>query len=158
MERLAAGTLSIIAAALIVGILGSIVPEKNGSGTLVRILCGLFLAFHMVSLFGNLDFGVIATFSENCIIAGDLAADRGKEMASEAVAERIKAEAESYILDKAQALGADLDVSVTVSGDEIPAPESVQLQGNISPYARIKLQQMMEQELGIPKEKQQWSE
>lgn len=158
MARLSTGVISVIAAAMIVGVLGSFGHEKNGTGTLIRMLCGLFLAFHMVSLFGNLDYNIITAFSEDCAIAGDRAAVTGKEMASEAVAEHIKAESESYILDKAQALGADLVVYVSVSNDDIPAPESVRLKGSISPYARIKLEHILEQDLGIPKEKQQWSE
>ena len=156
MEQLGNGILSVVAAAVIVGILGSISRDKTGSGTLIRMVSGLFLAFHVISPFADLDFDVITTFVEEYAEAGDAAAASGRAMAISDASLRIKAESEAYILDKARELGTDLSVDVSVSRGDLPVPESVRVTGNFSPYTRIRLQQMMETELGIPKEKQQW--
>ena len=59
-------------------------------------------------------------------------------------------------MDTALALQADLTVEVMLSLDEVPVASSVQLQGNISPYARQALQQWLQDDMGIPKEHQQW--
>jgi len=48
-----------------------------------------------------------------------------------------------------------LDVEVEL-GDCEPVPASVRITGPASPYARTQLQKRITDELGIPKERQQW--
>jgi len=156
MEQIGNAVLSLVTAAIIVGILGSLTHEKTGTGTLIRMICGLFLAFHIISPFTDLDYDIITAFAQEYSDGADLAAATGKEMAAEALCAGIKAESESYILDKAHEFGADLEVDVTVSREDVPVPESVRVRGTVSPHTKLRLQQMIEQDLGIPKEKQLW--
>lgn len=67
----------------------------------------------------------------------------------------ISEEAATYILDKADALGLQLEVQVELDGNLLPW--GVSLQGAASPYARSRLSSQIETELGIPKERQVWS-
>ena len=67
----------------------------------------------------------------------------------------ISEEAASYILDKADALGLQLEVQVELDAELLPC--GVRLQGAASPYARSQLSGQIETELGIPKERQVWS-
>lgn len=158
MEQLGRSVLSVVTAAVIVGILASLTHEKNGVGVLIRMICGLFLALHLISPFTQLDFDVIASFTENFSAEGDLVAAGGTEMASEARRTIIIEQTQAYILDKAEHLGAALEVEVNLTQEEIPVIDSVRLQGSISPYAKIKMQQMMEADLDVPKERQIWIE
>jgi len=65
----------------------------------------------------------------------------------------------AYILDKAAELGADVDVTIFVAEtDGIPYPSSASVAGTYSPYAREKLSDILEEDLGIPLWKQEWSE
>lgn len=81
----------------------------------------------------------------------------GTKLADDARREIIKAEAEAYILDKAGSYGLQLEVCVTLREDDIPVPESVCIAGAVSPYARTRLEILIENELGIPKERQLWT-
>ena len=68
----------------------------------------------------------------------------------------IEAELASYIWDKAQALGLDCQVSVTVEtgADGVPAPRSVDITGEYSEA----LSEIIEKDLGVPREQQNWQE
>ena len=68
----------------------------------------------------------------------------------------IEAELASYIWDKAQALGLDCQVSVTVESGEdgVPLPRSVTVTGTYSE----ELSQIIETDLGIPRDHQNWQE
>ena len=156
MSRFAEGILSLSAAAVIVGILGSVCSDKKGPGALIRMICGLFLGIHILSGLLNLDFHTLVSYSDNYMQSADAAVKYGSQISSEVAAEIIKTETEAYILDKAGSYGAAVEVEVLLTSDDIPVPHSVQIKGNVSPYARSKLAEIMERELGIAKEMQNW--
>ena len=68
----------------------------------------------------------------------------------------IEEELASYIWDKAQALGLNCQVSVTVEtgADGVPAPRSVDITGEYSEA----LSEIIEKDLGVPREQQNWQE
>jgi hypothetical protein len=68
----------------------------------------------------------------------------------------IKENLEAYILDKASALQLDVDVDIVLTEDLPPAPDSVTIIGNASPYNKQVFQAFLVEEIGIPKEQQIW--
>ena len=74
----------------------------------------------------------------------------------EEISAGIEAQLTSYIWDKAQELGLTCQISVTVEEGEdgVPLPQSVTV---IGPYSE-ELSSMIETDLGIPREKQNWQE
>lgn len=156
MEGLRKYVITVTAAALICGIVTGMV-KKDGSGELVKMLCGLALAFTVlrpISGFRIEDVSLegLTTFEE-----GERIAAQGEKNTREAVADIIKTETEAYILDKAAALDISLTAEVSLSEDTIPVPVGVILSGAVSPYARSRLTNVIEKELGIPKENQVWT-
>lgn len=145
---------SVVAAAMIIGIINSFQDSKSGSGVLIRMMGGLFLAFTVIAPLAEFDFSGIADFFEDFAAVGQSAAAYGQNVASEELKSIIKAEVEAYILDKANALDAVLTVEVAL--DEASVPAAVRLQGSVSPYGKARLQQILEDELGIAKENQVW--
>lgn len=148
--------LSVGLAALIVGILTSFTDNKSASGVLIRMVCGLFLALTVIKPVGNLNFDYLEAFARSYSEAGSTTAANGEAIANDALREIIKQETEAYILDKASSYQCALDVLVTVGEGNVPVPEFVRISGSISPYARGQMQKLIEEELGIPKEQQQW--
>lgn len=150
MENVSGYILSVIAGAMILGILQGICSKAP----LLRLAGGLFLTFVILQPLAEFDFSDITDFMEAYSDAGVHASALGESMGDETYRSVIKAEVETYILDKAETLGAQLRVEVMLGENAIP--ESVQLRGNISPYARARLVQMMETDLGIARENQLW--
>jgi hypothetical protein len=59
-------------------------------------------------------------------------------------------------LDKAAAIGAQIQVKIVLSNDHYPVPEKVYIEGDISPFARTRLKQILT-ELGVTEENQIWT-
>ena len=75
-------------------------------------------------------------------------------MAESAMDAIIISQSESYILDKAAAMGADLEVEVLL--DE-HVPKSVRLRGAISPGAKASLNAWIQENFSISPEDLQWN-
>jgi len=150
MEELRQYVLSVVAAGLILGILKGI----SGNHVLMNLAGGLFLTFVIVQPLANFDFSAMTDYIESFAVDGKETSAIGDALRDEAYRSVIKAETEAYILDKAESLGVVLTVSVTL--DENAVPDTASLQGPLSPYAKARLEQMMQEELGISKENQLW--
>ncbi len=155
MDTLRAYIFSILGAALINAVAMRILSEKKQQA-LVQVVCGLFLAFTILRpVTGDLWSGSLS-FSADFSQAAQEAAQEGTARSQAALRDRIKAQCEAYILEKAEDLGASIQVQVQLSQDPIPAPEAVELEGEISPYAKRILSDTICQDLGIGKEAQSW--
>ena len=121
------------------------------------MVCGLFLTVSVIGPVTDLDFSYVTAFADSFSQSAQSAASVGTRWAEEAQREIIKSETEAYILDKAAAYGLQIEVDVTLADGEQPKPERVTLSGAASPYARGKMQTLIADELGIPKERQLWT-
>lgn len=156
MESIKTYLLSVIAAAIICGIVVRIIGEKGTMGAMAKLLAGLFLAFTMIRPLANVHIDGIANFTDSFSDEASRSAVMGEAMAKDALSASIKAQVEAYILDKAGDMNVSLTVEVTVSEDEIPVPTAVRIKGAVSPYAKKQLQALISEDLGIEKERQTW--
>ena len=143
-------------AALLVGILAEFSDEKSSIGMLTRMVCGLFLAFTVITPLADLNFDILESFAQNDVQIVQPVVSAGTALAEETMAQIIKQEVTAYILDKASSLGCIVDAEVTVGEGLYPVPESVCITGDISPQKQIELETYLEKDLGIAKENQQW--
>ena len=67
----------------------------------------------------------------------------------------ITQQTQSYILDKADTLGVCLEVGVELNEEMVPW--RVTMTGEAPPYARQRLEGIIQDDLGIPAERQVWS-
>ena len=149
--------ISVTAAAIACAVVLSLSPKGAAHGVL-KMLCGIFLTFTVLSPISRIDFGeLIEDFTLRYDLDGEAAAAFGEELSRDAMADIIKAETEAYILDKAAELNATLEAEVTVSDADTPVPVAVALRGEVSPYAKQRLAAIIEEDLGISKEDQLWT-
>ncbi len=156
MERLGQYVISVTAAALICGIVSGVV-KNNPAKEVIRMLCGLLLTVTVLHPFADIDFSALSDFSLSYAGEGELLAASGEEAALTAMADIIKAESEAYILDKAAGQEVSITVEVSVSQELMPVPAEVRISGNVSPYDRQQLSQIIQKDLGIAKENQIWT-
>ena len=154
MIRLAEYVLSVISASVIGIIICSFFDEKSGISVVVKLIFGMFLTFVVINPVVRMDFSGIENYLEYMTLEGAEAASVGENMAREAEGEFIKSRVQAYILDKADSFGIRLNVEVVLDQENIPV--SVELQGNISPYAKTRMIEIITEELGIAKENQLW--
>ncbi len=146
--------LSVTAAAILCGIVRELVGKQSAASGLVKILSGIFMACTLIAPLRIMDFSVLEASGYSFAAEAEAAASTGKEAAAEELTAVIKSRSETYILDKAAAMGVDLNVEVTV---EDLLPTAALIHGAVSPYTRSHLSEWISVQLGIPKEAQEWT-
>lgn len=155
MDGLRQYIISVTAAAILCGIIKGM-SEKTSCGKIVKLICGLFLGFTVIKPITQIDLAQLTEVSVPFADEAVQAAALGENLSQEAMADIIKQESETYILDKATALNVSLEVSVTVEGDP-PVPVAALCSGEVSPYAKQQLEKILWEDLGISKEHLEWT-
>lgn len=156
MDSLRQYVISVTAAALICGMITGM-TKKGPAGELIRLVSGLILAFAVLHPISGLNLEALSFDLLPSMGEGESIAAQGEKITREAMEDIIKSRTEAYILDKAAALDIPLTVEVLLGEEDVPVPVGVILSGAVSPYARSQLTNVIEKDLGIPKEKQLWT-
>lgn len=154
MEGLGAYILSVVCAAILCALIAGISGKEQTAGKVLQLVCGLFLTLTVIRPVAAIRLDEIARFTQSLEADAAMAVGMGKDCYEDALSSVIQEKTEAYILDKAQSLGAQVQVQVVLEADHTIS--EVVLTGPIAPYARSRLQDILELELGIAKERQIW--
>ncbi len=149
--------ISVCCAAILCAIVTGILGKKGAVGGAVKLITGIVMILTLFSPLVDIQLDKLDSVLDGISLDGEALAAEGENSSRTAMAAIIKQQTEAYILDKAGDLGADVSVEVTLSEDSVPVPEAVHISGNLSPYAKKQLTDMLTQELGIAGEGQSWS-
>ena len=148
--------LKLTAAALFCAVVVGFVGDKDALGKLVKLITGIFMIITIAAPLGTLDMNGWTDYIDKLTLQTGSAVQDGENFAKDTLVGIIMEETSSYILDKAKAYDARLEVEVTVDDSAVPAPCAVRIQGSISPYGRQQLQRIIQEDLGIKLEAQEW--
>lgn len=157
MDSLKQYLLAVTAAAILCAIVNGLMGEKGTLGAAVRLLTGIFMILTLASPLVRLRLDGLEEITSDISGCADAITASGENSAREAMAEIIKSRTEAYILDKAESLDVRLSVQVELDEGSPPAPKAVRLNGNVSPYAKGVLSDMITRDLGIAPEDQIWN-
>lgn len=146
--------ISVCCAAVLCGILKQIVGSSKMSSGMIRVLSGLFIAICIVSPWKNFRVDDLTQYNPLITEQGDLYAMTGYEITQKKIDKFIIQNTEAYILEKANQLQTQVEVSVSLSEDSIPV--SVQITGQLSQEAKEELSAFLLNNIGIQKEMQIW--
>lgn len=149
--------LLVTAAAVACAMVSTLMGKKGGTAAVIKMLCGLFLTFCVISPIVNLERIDFSMFTDSLSENAALAASSGETMAADAIGDIIKTRTQAYILDKAASMDLDIAVEVILDSANPPQPCAVVIQGAVSPYAKEVMSQYIADNLAIAKEDQQWS-
>ena len=149
--------LAVTAAAILCAIVNGLMGEKGALSAAVRLLAGIFLILALAAPLVRLRLDGLEEMTSDLNLRAEAITASGENSAREAMAEIIKSRTEAYILDKAESLDVNLSVQVELDTGNPPAPRAVRLSGNVSPYAKGVLSDMISKDLGIPPEDQIWN-
>ncbi len=158
MEWIRNYLLSIICAAVLCGIVTSLLGKKGTPAAVGKLLCGVFLSFTILKPWASVQLEAVGEYLTAFSQDAQWAVENGENFAADSATELIKQKCQAYILDKAAAMNASVQAQVILDPEPPYAPRSVILTGDASPYVRQQLQQMITQDLAIPKEAQTWSD
>lgn len=149
--------LSIIAAGIISGICISLVPKNSSTGMVIKMLGGIFLAVTLIAPLIKVRFDDLAGLWDQVSVEADSLVEEGSNSTQEALSLVIKENLESYILDKANKLGLQLQVSVIMDQEDQTMPQQIEIQGAVSPYQQKILSDYIADQLAIAEEQQIWN-
>ncbi len=144
----------ILCCVVLYSILSSLFPEGQIKRQL-QIIFGIFLTVILLSSAVDYELPDFEGVMEDFLQQAQTASAAGEAYALQQRHNIIKETLEAYILDKADAYGCNLSVSIEVNDDGYPA--CVYLWGDIPSDKQRKMESMLSQELGIAKEDQQWN-
>lgn len=148
--------LQITAAALFSSLTLCLLPKTNVR-RIAALVCGLLTALCVLKPLVSIDSGKLARAFSELLVSSEEAANGLKLQNREVVGQVIKEKTEAYILDKAELFGIELSVSVTVGGEgTYPYPTAADFYGRPTEAQKRQLTRLVEENLAIPKEKQQW--
>ena len=145
--------ISITAAGILCGFVKVAFESNSASNAVIRLIAGLIMVFTVIAPITNAELVELPVLSAEMTTDAYSASTIGKEMAQLAVDSIITEELEAYILDKAASVGADIQVELRLSES---CPAGIVIFGSVSPGTKQQLQQVLETDLGIAKENQQW--
>lgn len=147
---------SILFAGLLCAFATSLFKSSSGVGKMIGLICGLFMTMTILSPLVKWDpiqhMNMFDVNYSNC----EDAIQEGQQQANSAMREVISQQCRTYIVEKANAMGVDIDAQIVLNDNDLPAPASVTITGLVSPYAKSILQEILSNDLGIPKEQQIW--
>lgn len=156
MEVITEYLLSITGAGILCAVVRTLIGSRCTSGKLIQAVCGVFMAITVFAPLVNFRFHDFDGYFKEIQYSAEGIVEDGTKMASEAMAEIIKQQSESYIMDKATTIGANIRVQVKMTDTNPPVPKEVILSGSISPYDKKMISQYIIMNLGISEENQQW--
>ncbi|MBR4972417.1 MAG: hypothetical protein IKY59_05545 [Oscillospiraceae bacterium] len=147
---------SVTGAALIGAMVLRLLEGKGSAAGIGKIMVGIFMALTVIAPITQVELSDFWLWIPDVRLDAQASVEDGKTITKNALALSISNRVEAYILDKAAQMDVSLTVQVELSDDTIPVPVRIQLQGNASPYAKNRLQNIIRDELGIDKENQIW--
>ena len=152
MEDLAEYVFRISSASIAAGIILALV-RGSSQENLIKILCGIFMTITALSPISTFRVPDLMNDSISFSDQAEHAVKAGEDLANQMRSEIIKQQTESYILDKAAVSNMELNVNVQVLDG---LPRAIYLCGEYSEIQKENFSAMITDELGIPKENQQW--
>ena len=119
------------------------------------MLCGLFVTVVAIAPLRSFDPGGLTAPLKDYTAMAQSAAEMGMTQAHDAIMQSISQQARAYILDKAEAMGVELDVHVEVDTDTL-YPVFATLTGRVSPREKEVIAGILEDDLLIERSAQQW--
>ena len=157
MDAIGEYILSVAAATILCSVARRMLEKKKTPNVVAKLLTSLFMTYTILSPLVGISVGSMGELSDAYERQASAAVAEGENYASENLQKSIKAQLEAYVLEKAEDLGADIQVSITLSDELYPVPRSIRITGQIGPYAKTRLKQIIEEDLGVLEAQQIWT-
>jgi len=149
--------LSIIATAIFVSIITKLISNKSPHYVFIQTIAGVLIVMTIIAPLSNMQLDAYLFLYEDLTVEAQGEIDHGVESANTAIRAVIKEQTETYILEKADSMGADLRAQITLDSGNQPFPIAVKISGDVSPYVKKQLISIISNDIGIPEEMQTWT-
>lgn len=157
MEGIREYLIGVIAAALLCAVASLLIEPKGTVGVAVKLVSGFLLLLAVLRPWVDLPTQGLFHWADDFNADGAIYAEEGKVIANAFYKDSIKQQLTAYILDEARAFNCNVTAEIILS-DEVPAtPRQIRLSGEVSPYARQALTNLLTEKLGLSREDLIWT-
>lgn len=154
MDGISGYILSLVCTAILCGLIALLFDNQSPISGVVKLVLGIIMTIVVLKPVIQENVFSLETYFEGLSNDGAWAVTAGSNYAKSLQEEIIKERTETYILDKASQLGADITVDVSL--DESNLPIAACFSGQISPYVKEQLEDFMSKQLAIQEECLSW--
>ena len=149
--------LSVTAAGILCGLVQRLTLGKNGTSAVVQSVCAIVLAVTVINPVVKIKLRNIRTYTDGFQLDADSLVRQGTDLSTQELRSIITEQTTAYILEKASSYNCNIrQLEVELTSDSIPIPCGVKISGTFSPQGKNQLSGIIESNLGISKERQQW--
>lgn len=130
--------------------------NKDAVGRLIRLICCIFMTLTVIMPWRNISVSSLLELNEFSTDDMNIIINEGQNYSDNALRQVITQQCRTYIVEKAKGMGVSIDAEVVLSLESPPTPCAVTITGGVPPYTKVKLSEVLSQEMGIPKEQQIW--
>ena len=147
---------SVIVSVLICSILLSCV-KNTAFHKVIQLICGLFISLSLFQPLGEIKIPWDNKLLDNLRREAEAYSDTAHDRSYASISSIIKDETEAYILDKAQPYCDEIRIEVILTDGNPPIPQKVYITANPSAYGKLRIEQILTEDLSITKENQIWT-
>lgn len=149
--------LSITAVSILCGIVHKITIGKTGTSVVVQSVCAIVLALTVIRPIIKIRVHDFNSYTDQLLLDANKLVQRGTDLSSQELREIISEQTTAYILEKASSYDCSIhQLEVELTSDTIPTPCGLKISGTFSPQIKNQLSDLIESNLGVSKERQQW--
>lgn len=145
--------LSILVCSMICGIVSAMLSDTKRKH-LIHLICGVVMILSILGPLTHVNPEYLQEMERYNRFDGEFYISEGKKAAVEQRERCIIDCCETYILDKTKILGWDTEVEIRL--DELQIPVFAEIKCMRNEKLQLQLQEILEKDLGIPKENQTW--
>lgn len=147
---------TVLAAAIITSLFVCLAGKQQATAGLVKLIGAVFISINVMSPFISLQLQDVSDYMQSLKLdANDIIAEAKSEVIDQTVSV-ITEKTQTYIKDKAAAYGASITATVGISDPDLLVPDTITIEGAVSPYIKQILQEVITNDLGIGEDKQTW--
>ena len=150
MSALPRYILSVVCGAILCSAIGLLLDGKSAVSGVMKMVLGMIMTLIILKPILQIEGIDLEAYLQSFPEDRKFAVEDGVAYAKQTRTEFIKGELESYIIEKAVSLDADVAVEVLLNDEDMPV--GVKFIGNIAPYLKGQLEEYLQQNFTIQKE------
>lgn len=156
MDEIRQYILSVLAAAIITSLIVRFVGKQEAVVGMIKMIASVFLTITVLSPVIKLQIEDVSAYVGALEENGNDIVSEAKSQAENDRQSIILEKTQTYIEDKAASYGAVITATVGITEPDALMPDTITIEGEVSPYIKTLLKEVITDDLGIREDKQIW--
>lgn len=148
--------LTVICIAIVSAIVTRICGNNQSVGNIIKLITAVAMTITIIAPFLSISVDGLSNYMHTIEMDANGIVSRAQEQAKNDLQAIITEKVETYIINKAATYDAEISVSVEIPASDSLIPDTITIEGEVSPYIKEILVKIIEDDLGIPEDRQIW--